>query len=74
LEDEETSVFKRDTILIASNLSPAELIRTRQENLRGIILSKGGETSHVSILARSFEIPMVINVRGLSENIRRTTF
>jgi phosphotransferase system enzyme I (PtsP) len=74
LEDEETSVFKRDTILIASNLSPAELIRTRQENLRGIILSKGGETSHVSILARSFEIPMVINVRGLSENIKENDF
>ena len=74
LGDEEASVFKRDTILIASNMSPAELIRARQENLRGIILSKGGETSHVSILARSFEIPMVINVRGLSENIKENDF
>lgn len=74
LGDEKASVFKRDTILIASNLSPAELIRARQENLRGIILSKGGETSHVSILARSFEIPMVINVRGLSENIKENDF
>ncbi len=74
LGDGETGVFERDTILIASSLSPAELIRARQEKLRGIILSKGGETSHVAILSRSFEIPMVINIPGLPEKIRENDF
>ena len=74
LGDGETGVFERDTILIASSLSPAELIRAQQEKLRGIILSKGGETSHVAILSRSFEIPMVINIPGLPEKGRGKRF
>jgi len=62
---DEIEQFGINTILIASNISPTDLIRYRQDNLRGIILSKGGETSHVTILARSFEIPMVIKAGGV---------
>ena len=65
LPDEEIVQFAEKTILIASDISPAELILYRQANLRGIILSKGGETSHVTILARSFEIPMVVKAGGV---------
>jgi phosphotransferase system enzyme I (PtsP) len=67
---EEIRTFKKKTILIAAAISPAELIRFRQENLKGIVLTRGGETSHVAILARSFEIPMVIGVPGLQSEIR----
>jgi len=70
LEDEEHRIFARKTITIASSLSLAELILLRQENLKGIILSKGGETSHVAILARSFEIPMVIIPRVMLREIQ----
>ncbi len=63
--DDEAERFAKGTILIASNISPTDLIRYRQDNLKGIILSKGGETSHVTILARSFEIPMVICAGGV---------
>ncbi|MGV8081661.1 MAG: phosphoenolpyruvate--protein phosphotransferase [Syntrophales bacterium] len=72
--NEEIRTFKKKTILVAANISPAELIRFRQENLRGIILTKGGETSHVTILARSFEIPMVIGVPGIQNEVREDGF
>ncbi len=71
---EEIRTFQKKTILIAANISPAELIRFRQENLKGIILTKGGETSHVTILARSFEIPMVIGLPGLQNEVREDGF
>jgi phosphotransferase system enzyme I (PtsP) len=61
--------FTRDTILIASDLSPTDLIGLRQERLKGIALSRGGQTSHTSILARSFEIPMVIGVRDVLDSV-----
>ncbi len=70
LEDDEPRRFARKTIIIASSMSPGELIMFRQENLKGIILSKGGETSHVAILARSFEIPMVIISRVMFREIQ----
>jgi phosphotransferase system, enzyme I, PtsP len=65
LQDGEAEQFDRNTILIASDISPTDLIRYRQTYLKGIILSKGGATSHVTILARSFEMPMVIRVGGV---------
>jgi phosphotransferase system enzyme I (PtsP) len=60
----EPADFTEDTILIAADLSPQELLSFRQKKLRGLALSRGGRTSHTAILAKSFEIPMVI---GLSE-------
>jgi len=60
----EAAVFNEDTILIAADLSPQELLTFRQKKLKGLALSRGGRTSHTAIIAKSFEIPMVI---GLSE-------
>ncbi|MDD5167175.1 MAG: phosphoenolpyruvate--protein phosphotransferase [Syntrophales bacterium] len=74
LPGEETVQFDEKTILIASDISPADLILYRQDNLRGIILSKGGETSHVTILARSFEIPMVIRTGGVLSLVKERDF
>lgn len=70
IEDEQHAGFKKDTILIAHDLSPAEIIRFRQDRLKGIILSRGGETSHVVILAKSFEIPVVICREDLLQDIK----
>jgi len=74
LDDEKPGSFKRKTIIITSSLSPAELFSYRQNNLKGIILSKGGETSHVAIIARSCGIPMVIIARGELRHIREDDF
>ena len=68
-EDEDLKIFAEKTIVIASSISPGELINLRQGNLKGIIVSKGGAASHVAILARSFEIPMIIASRALLREI-----
>ena len=47
-------------IVIAAELYPSELLKLASEDVRGIVLAKGGITSHVSILARSFKIPLII--------------
>ncbi len=69
-EDEDPKIFAEKTIVIASSISPAELINLRQGNLKGIIVSQGGAASHAAILARSFEIPMVIVSRALLKEIQ----
>ncbi len=48
------------TIVIARNLYPSEILKFASEEVKGIILVRGGVTSHVAILARSMGIPMVI--------------
>jgi phosphotransferase system enzyme I (PtsP) len=74
IDDEEQRIFTKKTVVIASGLSPADLFSLRQENLKGIILSKGGETSHVAIIARSLGIPMVIVARGLLQDVQEDDF
>ena len=60
----QTTDFLSDTILIAADISAKELISFKQKHLKGLALSRGGRTSHAAILAKAFEIPMVI---GLSD-------
>lgn len=49
-----------DHIVIARELYPSDLLMMSVEGVKGIILVSGGVTSHISILARSLQIPLVI--------------
>ncbi len=62
--------FTRDTIIVASDISPVDLLAIRQPNLKGIVLAKGGRTSHTVIMAKSLEIPIVIGVEGVLDTVR----
>jgi phosphotransferase system enzyme I (PtsP) len=57
-----------DAVLVAEDLSPADLSMLEGDRFKGIVLSTGGVTSHASILAKSFEIPTVVAVEGLMES------
>ncbi|HEU19808.1 MAG TPA: phosphoenolpyruvate--protein phosphotransferase [Deltaproteobacteria bacterium] len=47
-------------IVIAPDLYPSDVLKLAAENVKGIILVSGGVTSHVSIIARSLQIPLII--------------
>ncbi|HKA31712.1 MAG TPA: phosphoenolpyruvate--protein phosphotransferase [Candidatus Binatia bacterium] len=67
---EERLVLPPNSILVAEDLLPADLSLIEGDHFRGIVLATGGVTSHASILAKSFEIPSVVAVEGLLENVR----
>lgn len=47
-------------VIIADQLLPSDILKLSHEKIVGIILVSGGITSHVALLARSLEIPLVI--------------
>jgi phosphotransferase system enzyme I (PtsP) len=49
-----------DHIVIAQELFPSDMLKLSSEKALGVVLVTGGVTSHLSILARSLEIPLVI--------------
>jgi len=51
----------QDKIVIARELFPSDAIKLFSQKVKGIILLSGGATSHVAILARSLNIPLVIS-------------
>lgn len=61
--------FDPGTILVAHNLSPREVIEFSENNIAGIIMDKGGTTSHAAILARAMQIPAIVGVKDASDTI-----
>ena len=66
----EKAPLPKNAILVAEDLSPADVTLIERNQFLGIVLSMGGVTSHASLLAKSFEIPTVVAVEGLLENVR----
>ncbi len=62
--------LRSDTILIARNLGPAELLEYDKRRLKGVILEEGSLTAHVVIVARAMGVPVLGRVRGLRGVIR----
>ncbi len=60
LSEFEHQVDYAAAIVITRELFPSDLLRMSSENVRAVIVATGGTTSHLSILARSLKIPMVI--------------
>ncbi|QTA83705.1 Putative phosphoenolpyruvate-protein phosphotransferase, PtsI-like [Desulfonema limicola] len=69
----EESFLSEHRIVIAGELYPSEILKMASEDVKGIILVKGGITSHVSILARSMQIPLVIADRAELLNLPEDT-
>lgn len=65
-----THGLRKDTILIAKNLGPAELLEYDRRRLKGVILEEGSLTSHVVIVARAMGVPVLGRARGLRGIVR----
>jgi phosphotransferase system, enzyme I, PtsP len=62
--------LKQDSILIARNLGPAELLEYDKRRLRGVILEEGSLTAHVIIVARAMGIPVLGRVSSVRHTVR----
>lgn len=60
----------RDTILIARNLGPAELLEYDRRRLKGVILEEGSLTAHVVIVARAMGVPVLGRASGVRGALR----
>jgi len=58
-------------ILVAHDLSPADMLQFKQSVFAGFITDVGGKTSHTAIVARSLDIPAVVGARLSSQLVRQ---
>jgi phosphotransferase system, enzyme I, PtsP len=59
------SGLQGETILIARNLGPAELLEYDKRWLKGVVLEEGSLTAHVIIVARAMGVPVLGRVDDL---------
>jgi phosphotransferase system enzyme I (PtsI) len=58
-------------VLVAHDLSPADMLQFKQSVFAGFVTDVGGKTSHTAIVARSLDIPAVVGARASSQLVRQ---
>ncbi len=58
-------------VLVAHDLSPADMLQFKQSVFTGFVTDVGGKTSHTAIVARSLDIPAVVGARSASNLVRQ---
>ncbi|WP_026497151.1 phosphoenolpyruvate--protein phosphotransferase [Butyrivibrio sp. WCD3002] len=70
IEDIDISKVAPGTVLVCKDLTPSMTSQIVKENVTGIITEIGGKTSHSAILARALEIPAVLSVPGIVDEVK----
>ncbi|MBU0517054.1 MAG: phosphoenolpyruvate--protein phosphotransferase, partial [Proteobacteria bacterium] len=63
------SQVDRPVIVVAHDLSPADTIEINRSQLMGFVTDMGGRTSHTAILAQALEIPAVVGLERITEEV-----
>jgi phosphotransferase system enzyme I (PtsI) len=58
-------------VLVAHDLSPADMLQFKQSVFAGFVTDVGGKTSHTAIVARSMDIPAVVGARTASHLVQQ---
>ena len=58
-------------VLVAHDLSPADMLQFKKSLFAGFVTDLGGKTSHTAIVARSMDIPAVVGARSVSNLVRQ---
>ena len=58
-----------DAVLVARNIGPAELLDYEKIRVKALVLEEGSMTSHVVIVARAMQIPVIGRVERLLEYV-----
>lgn len=68
------SNLPENTILVGKDLSTSDTAKLNLKAVAGIIIENGSENSHVSIMARTHEIPAIVGAKGTLDNIENDTY
>ncbi len=63
------SHMKEKVIVVAHDLTPSDTAQMKKDKILGFVTDIGGRTSHTSIVARSLEIPAVVGLDNVTQQI-----
>ena len=58
-----------DTVLIARNLGPAELLEYDRRRLKAVLLEEGSLTAHMTIVARAMGVPVIGRLADIRHSV-----
>ena len=66
---QDISNIKEESIIVANDLSPADTANLDVDVVMGFVTNAGGKTSHTAIMARALEIPSVVGLEKVTEEV-----
>ncbi|MBN2378414.1 phosphoenolpyruvate--protein phosphotransferase [candidate division WOR-3 bacterium] len=60
---------EKNSVVLAHNIPPSEIVLLDPRKVQGVATEIGGRTSHIAIIAKAFEIPAVLGVENLCDNL-----
>jgi phosphotransferase system enzyme I (PtsP) len=63
------SGLTRDTVLVARNLGPADLLEYDRRRLKAVVLEEGSLTSHMTIVARAIGVPVIGRLHDIRHSV-----
>lgn len=66
IETKDLGSLNEECIIIAKDLTPSDTAQMNKEMVMGFVTELGGKTSHVSIIARSLEIPAIAGIKDIT--------
>ena len=66
---QDLSNIKEESIIVANDLSPADTANLDVDVVMGFVTNAGGKTSHTAIMARALEIPSVVGLEKVTEEV-----
>ena len=73
-EDINLSQLPKKSILVAKELSTSDTAKLNLKNVEGIVTELGGINSHMAIMARTHEIPAVVGIKQIMQQINEDDF
>lgn len=61
-----------NTVIVAEDLTPSDTAQMDKAHVVGFATNVGGRTSHTAIMARSLEIPAVLGLGNITEEVKDT--
>jgi len=58
------------SVVVAYDLSPSDTATMHRKNVIAFVTDIGGKTSHTAIMAKSLEIPAVVGLENITENVK----
>ncbi len=62
--------LKEEVVVVATDMFPSDTVKIDTKYVKGIITEEGGVTSHVFIIAKSMDIPILVGVSDILENCK----
>ncbi|MHA1331428.1 MAG: phosphoenolpyruvate--protein phosphotransferase, partial [Candidatus Hodarchaeales archaeon] len=66
----ELSNLEKEVIIVSQELTPSDTAEMLKEKVLGLVTEVGGATSHVAIIARSLNLPAIVGVKDLLNNVQ----